>query len=398
MCSIVGQTSRLRQKLKKLNRWAVLSIQRQKIHSTNHYNQYVKLHLHLLPIVIMQSVVQRNRVFLMHLSFWCVYFSFLFYQISWFQKGDFDWPHVILVTAIQTGFAMIVSYLNYFIFLPRFLESKNIWRYLLEFLIPFALVMFIRLHLERYLIDGYSHEAKYLYKTRFIIQVIITNFFIVIFVSMLRFAIDWFEFETKQKAVENEKLSAELNFLKAQINPHFLFNTLNNLYYLAYSQSPNTTEVIDKLSQMMRYMIYDSNHDKVPLSKEIEYMQNYIRLERLRLNNEVPINFEIKGNTDKGLITPLIFITFLENAFKHGLQSSYANAWVNISIEIKDKECIYKVSNSKPSGMKLVKDDKHGIGLQNVKRRLELSYPGKFQLTSKDEIDRYSMQLNITLA
>jgi LytS/YehU family sensor histidine kinase len=214
---------------------------------------------------------------------------------------------------------------------------------------------------------------------------------------MLRFAVDWFEFEARKKAIENEKLTAELNFLKAQINPHFLFNTLNNLYYLAYTQSSNTTVVIDKLSQMMRYMIYDSNHAKVPLSKEIEYMQNYISLERLRLNNAVPINFEISGNPDEVSITPLIFITFLENAFKHGLSSNYPNAWVNISIVINGKECIYKVGNSKPPTPK-GGNGKHGIGLQNVKRRLELSYPGKYQLQSNDEADRYFIQLNITLA
>jgi two-component system sensor histidine kinase AlgZ len=348
----------------------------------------------------MKSFIQRDRVFFIHLSFWCVYFSFFFYQVSWFQKGpasNWDWAHVFKVMVIQVGFAMIVSYLNYFIFLPRFLLRKVVWIYLLEFIVPFAIIMLIRFHLERYVIDGYTHQAEYLYKTRFIVQVIATNLFIVIFVGMIRFAVDWFEFETKKKAVENEKLTAELNFLKAQINPHFLFNTLNNLYYLAYTQSANTTEVIDKLSQMMRYMIYDSNHAKVPLSKEIEYMQNYIRLERLRLNNDIPIKFEINGNPDEVLITPLILITFLENAFKHGLNTSYADAWVNISIEIKGKECIYKVSNSKPSAV-TISGHKHGIGLQNVQRRLALSYPGAFQLKSKDESDRYSMQLNITLA
>ncbi len=162
-----------------------------------------------------------------------------------------------------------------------------------------------------------------------------TNLFIVIFVAMLRFAVEWIDLEAKKKEVENERLIAELNFLKAQINPHFLFNTLNNLYYLAYSKSDNTTEVIAKLSQMMRYMIYDSNHPKVLLTKEIEYMQNYISLERLRLNDQIPIKFEITGKADDLWITPLIFITFLENAFKHGVNNSNPNAWVNISIQLK---------------------------------------------------------------
>jgi len=294
-------------------------------------------------------------------------------------------------------FALLISYLNYFVFLPRFLQHKKVWQYLMEFILPFALLMFMRIHVERYLIDGYSHQEEYLYRTRFVVQLITTNLFIVIFVGMLRFAEGWFEFEAKKKEIENEKLSAELNFLKAQINPHFLFNTLNNLYYLAYTKSENTTEVIAKLSQMMRYMIYDSNYPQVPLTKEIEYMQNYISLERLRLNNQIPIKFDVKGNPDTILITPLIFITFLENAFKHGVTNTATGAWVNISIELNGKECIYMVENSKIIKTNPVKEEKSGFGLQNVQRRLELSYPGQFQLRFEDKPDRYFVQLNISL-
>ncbi|HEY8933990.1 MAG TPA: histidine kinase, partial [Cyclobacteriaceae bacterium] len=282
-------------------------------------------------------------------------------------------------------------------FLPKFLARKNVWLYLVEFSLPFAILMFSRLHLERFIIDGYAHHEEYLYKTRFVVQVVTTNLFIVIFVGMLRFAVDWFEFDARQKTVENEKLTAELNFLKAQINPHFLFNTLNNLYYLAYTQSSNTTEVIAKLSQMMRYMIYDSNHPKVPLSKEIEYMQNYISLERLRLNNQIPINFEIEGNMDQVLIAPLIFITFLENAFKHGVTNNSPGAWVNISIKLKGTDCIYSVENSKVNMVSTVSDGKSGIGLQNVKRRLALSYPDRYTLNIENLPDQYRVQLNITL-
>lgn len=344
----------------------------------------------------MQSPLQRYRVVLLHLSFWCVYLSFFLYQIT-SRGSEVDWQRVLIVVTNQVSFALLISYLNYFIFLPRFLTHKNVWRYLMEFILPFALLMFVRIHTERYLIDGYTHQEEYLYRTRFVVQLITTNLFIVIFVGMLRFAEGWFEFEAKKKEIENEKLTAELNFLKAQINPHFLFNTLNNLYYLAYTKSENTTEVIAKLSQMMRYMIYDSNYPQVPLSKEIEYMQNYISLERLRLNNQIPINFEIKGNPENVLITPLIFITFLENAFKHGVSNNSTGSWVNISIELKNSECIYTVENSKIVKINPIKEEKSGFGLQNVQRRLELSYPGQFQIKSQDLPDRYFVELNISL-
>jgi len=345
----------------------------------------------------MQSPFQRNRVVLLHLSFWCVYASFFLYQISSRPGQDLSVGIILSRAAINVSFSMTVAYLNYFLFLPRFLAKRKASRYLLEFAGPFILIMFARIQLQRYVVDGYTHQELFFYSSIYSVQVTATTLFIVIFIALLRFAEDWFEFEARKKEIENEKLTAELNFLKAQINPHFLFNTLNNLYYLAYTKSENTTEVIAKLSQMMRYMIYDSNYPQVPLTKEIEYMMNYISLERLRLNNQIPITFDIKGSPDNILITPLIFITFLENAFKHGVNNNTAGSWVKISIELRTNECVYSVENSiivKPNPSK---EEKSGFGLQNVQRRLELSYPGQFRLESKNLPDRYQVQLNIQL-
>src|SRR5688572_25677652 len=297
----------------------------------------------------MQSLINRNRVVLLHLSFWCVYLSFFVYQIISHQRGaDIDWFIVIKVVGVQLIFALLIGYLNYFVFLPAFLKDKKLGKYLITFLLTFAVLITLRVSIGRFVVDGFTGGTGFMYTTRYVIQVVTTNLFIVIFLGMIRFAVDWFEFEARQKNVENERLTAELNFLKAQINPHFLFNTLNNLYYLAYTQSAKTTEVIAKLSQMMRYMIYDSNYPLVPLSKEIEYMENYISLERLRLNEEIPIKFSIHGgNPQDFLITPLIFITFLENAFKHGVSNNHPKAWVNISIQMQGNECVYRVENSK---------------------------------------------------
>jgi two-component system, LytTR family, sensor histidine kinase AlgZ len=345
----------------------------------------------------MQTFFNRNRVVLLHISFWLVYLSFNLYQASVFQRGrGYDWERMLTSLTIQLVFTMAIAYLNYFFTWPRFLASKNLWRYLLEFSIPFAVLLTARVHLQRYMVDGYTHKAEFFYSSFFIVQIVAVTLFIVIFVGMLRFAVDWFELEGKRKELENEKLLSELNFLKAQINPHFLFNTLNNLYYLAYTKSENTTEVIAKLSQMMRYMIYESNHAKVPLQKEIEYMESYISLERLRLNDQIPIKFEVKGNVENVWITPLIFITFLENSFKHGVSNNNPDAWVNISIELKDGLCIYRVENSKPAEA-ISTNEKSGIGLRNVQRRLELSYPGKHELTIEDSKDRYLVKLNIEI-
>jgi two-component system, LytTR family, sensor histidine kinase AlgZ len=229
------------------------------------------------------------------------------------------------------------------------------------------------------------------------VHIATSTFCIVVFVAMLRFAKDWFELQARNRAIENERLTAELNFLKAQINPHFLFNTLNNLYYLAFTQSPNTTEVIEKLSCMMRYMIYDSNHNRVLLQKEIDYMQNYISLERLRLNNQIPISFEVAGNPDCEFIAPLILSTFLENAFKHGVSNNNPQAWVKIYIRLQGKACTYTVENSKLPPQAASPLEKSGIGLLNVRRRLELSYPGQHELQVQEGADRYFVELKLNL-
>lgn len=349
----------------------------------------------------MQPFIQRKKVFLLHLSFWFVYVSFLLYQISYRQKerDQFDLEQAIWFALLNLTFSVTISYLNYFYFLPRFLRDRRIWRYLLEFVLPFAALITLRVQIQRYIVDGYTHQEWYFYSSLYIVQTTVITLFIVIFIGMLHFAVDWFEFEARQREVENQKLTAELNFLKAQINPHFLFNTLNNLYYLVFTKSDAATEVIAKLSQMMRYMIYDSNHPKVPLTREIEYMQNYIDLEKLRLNNEVPIRFEVHGNVKDVMITPLVLITFLENAFKHGVSNDKPGTWITIRIDIENGQCTYTVENSKlPTAQVKNANGKSGIGLQNVKRRLELSYPDHYLLHTENLNDRYKVQLKISLA
>ena len=304
----------------------------------------------------------------------------------------------VLADSIEFILAMAtICYINYFYVLPPFLKNKNFGQYALRFFLTFVSFIFIYIQIRRYTKDGYTYREHFFYSNEFTLRLILTSFFIVMFICLLKFIEDWFELDAQKKELENEKLTTELQFLKAQINPHFLFNTLNNLYFLAFTQSPNTPEVVAKLSQMMRYMIYESNHPKVPLSKEIEYMQNYISLEKLRLEENFPVSFEVQGNPDAARITPLILITFLENAFKHGVSNNIKSAYVNVKLILEANTCIFSVENSKiPQQAKNVKE-KSGIGLQNVKRRLALSYPSHYTLDIKDEATFYKVQLVLQL-
>jgi sensor histidine kinase YesM len=337
----------------------------------------------------------RTRVFLLHLSFWCMYFSFFMYQVSYYHfRSDGSWGGLLLNAALQTGFMCALAYINYFFFLPKVLENKQLLRYFLTYLIPFSILTLLFVVLKRYFVDGYTYQEKYFYSERFVIQLVVSSLFIVLFVSMLRFAEDWFELEAKKKELAGEKLLAELRYLKAQVNPHFLFNTLNNLYYLAYTQSPQTPEVVARLAQMMRYMIYDSNHALTPLSKEIAYMENYIQLEKLRLSDSAEIRFQVSGDPGGVQIAPLIFITFLENAFKHGIGPS--GGWIRASLSLSGGVCHYEVENSRQAALR-DPEMPSGIGLQNVRRRLELTYPGQYVLDIQEFPESYAVRLMIRL-
>lgn len=345
----------------------------------------------------MESFIRQHKNKLLHIAFWFVYASIFLYQISFSRRGETAWDRILIDLITHLIAMMGICYLNYFVFLPRLLKNRKFGRYLLSFLPVFAVLSYLVVLMKRMLLEGYM-SARFLYSDRFTVNVIVGAFSLVVFVGLLKIVEDWFQLEARKKELENASLSSELRFLKAQINPHFLFNTLNNLYYLAFTQSPNTVEVISKLSQMMRYMLYDSNHPRVPLSKEIEYMQNYISLEQLRLEKEIPIRFEVSGNTEGVTIAPLVLITFLENAFKHGISSSHKGSWIKVAIEIKEKLCHFKVANSKiPESGKTV-PEKSGIGLINVKRRLELSYPDNYQLDIQDQEEAYSVALKINLS
>ncbi len=349
----------------------------------------------------MKSYLKEHKTWLLHIAFWCVYASFFLFQISHSRGGqEVDWNRVFKDFGFHFLMTPVICYLNYFLLLPQFLKNKNFKAYAFRFLPIFTIFSYLLLKGKRWILMEnmpVEYLAHWINTPRFAAMVTLNSLFLVVFVSSLKFVESWFELEARKQEVENERLTSELRFLKAQINPHFLFNTLNNLYYLAFTNSPNTTEVIAKLSQMMRYMIYDSNHLRVPLDKEIEYIQNYISLEKLRLNDDIPIIFTINGNTSGLMIVPLVLITFMENAFKHGINSTKTDSFVNANISINDKTCVYKVDNSKIANTSKTITEKSGIGLQNVHRRLALSYPNNYELTVNDTNDYYSVTLKLNL-
>jgi LytS/YehU family sensor histidine kinase len=190
-----------------------------------------------------------------------------------------------------------------------------------------------------------------------------------------------------------EKSEAELALLRTQINPHFFFNTLNNLYALTVKNSKQAPEVILKLSDMMRYTIYEGEKESVALKDEIAYLKNYIELHKMRYHKEIDVTFEVQIEDDYKVM-PLLFVILLENAFKHGVENLSKDAYVHININTRDRDVFFEIENNfDPT---LPKEDK-GIGLKNLKRRLELVYPNKHSLSFSTIENVYKAQLTLQI-
>ncbi|MBS1974131.1 MAG: sensor histidine kinase, partial [Bacteroidetes bacterium] len=222
--------------------------------------------------------------------------------------------------------------------------------------------------------------------------------FLLVFVisTGVKVVAQWFTSEQRAKEIENEKLSTELSFLKSQINPHFLFNTLNNIYALAEAGSEKTGPAVLKLSNIMRYILTESKNDCVPLEKEIQFTSNYIEMQKMRLSNKSKVDFNITGDPSGKKVSPLLFLPFVENAFKYGV-STREESPICIHLNIGDSNLEFKVKNNKYQSSLLKPAETTGIGIGNIKRRLELLYRNKYILDLDHDNNTYCVHLNLFL-
>lgn len=343
-----------------------------------------------------RETIFKYRVLLLHITFWVLYFSYRVYDLVKYLGFE----KAAIYTGLPMAFNIAASYVHYLFILPILFRDKKWGKYFLWLIVLLASVMTLRFLAENEVLTKLTTSEEY-YKGIHLPRIISTlwdTLSFLLFTGMIRFVLDWFELENKRKQLENEKLNAELNYLKSQINPHFLFNTLHNLNSLVYAGAKNANDVIIKLSNIMRYMIYESGKERVMLSSEIDYMNDYIHLESIRLNNSFKLDFKITGLVDQVKIAPLMLITFLENAFKHGVSDQEQDCWINVNLIVDSSQVVhYQVFNKK---IKSVNPNKlkSGFGLDNVKKRLELSYPDNYVLSVIDIEDIYTIRLTLRLA
>ncbi len=298
-------------------------------------------------------------------------------------------------TVIHVFFLMVIVYFNYGYLIPRYLSQKRFLTYLVLLFTTAVVIMPIEMICLYWNIAGNDNLDAQLELLTKKSGHFIFLFLTLIVSTLLKITKEWLLQQAVQKDLENKNLQSELSFLKSQINPHFLFNTLNSLYALTLKKSDKAPELVLQLSDMMRYMLYKSNEKEVPLEQEIRYIENYLALERTRYGDKARIEFDYVGEP-VGLyrVAPLLFITFLENSFKHGLSQSIEHGFVECFIYTEDGLIDYTLQNSKTTE----RDENYfqgGIGLVNVKRRLELIYPKRYQLDIHETEDIYVVNLKI---
>jgi two-component system LytT family sensor kinase len=327
-----------------------------------------------------------------HIAFWVVVtIIFLFDRTYLIQKRGL--PNFIECAVVRISLLVGIAYLNLYYFMPKFLLRGKYFGYFVMVILSILGYIFIQSIYDLYLF-GYilGPTKRSITLSAISYNILSTTWYLILTVS-LKLSIDWYEQNRVLQKIKIEKLQAEVNYLRSQINPHFLFNVLNNLYSLTLKKSELAPDVVLKLSDMMEYMLYESNEAYVPLKKEISYLENYLELEKLRQGNHADIKLNITGTAKGHNIAPFLLLPLVENAFKYGVSKAVDNAYLHINITIEQQSVIFSIENNKLNFIEAGHNS--GIGLSNLEERLQLLYPGKHSLQINDRTDKYYVLMKI---
>ena len=325
-----------------------------------------------------------------HLAFWVLSFYVIgsYFSISSFLK---------LIDYIYAAFfhipLLILVYVNVRQLIPRFFSYPRLYLFVLLNAVNIAVAIMLHELIFELMIPVLPLE---LYIVSFIdLRILAFIFFIYVVIStLLKLSKSWFLLEQAEK----DNLSLELSALKSQVNPHFLFNTLNSIYALAMQRSEETPKIVLKLSGMLRYMLYEVSDELSPLPKEIEVMKDYLDLQKIRLDESCKISFEINGPVGEVAIPSLLFFPLIENSFKHGLKGASRNSYVNILMEVKDGILDFHISNNKGQVDATESGKYGGIGIVNVRKRLALIYGDRATLVINNETGLFTVHISIQLS
>lgn len=327
----------------------------------------------------------------LHILVWVLLFILpLFYNMG-------KWEFLLLASWIPLIYCMVLFYLNYFVLIEKILLKKQMLRYIFyNVLLIFVLVFLLELTKEPF--RSQTTKQMILGMKKWIYFRIVVSFVITIVVSLsVRMTQKWLEYEREKANVENQMLKSELTMLRFQIQPHFFFNALNNIYSLIDISADKAKETVHGLGKLMRYLLYETNSDKVSLEKEVVFIRHFIALMKIRLSDNVKIIEQYPDSSEIiGIeIAPLLFITLIENAFKHGVSASH-NSEIIINMRIENNLLIFVVQNNNyPKN----REDKggSGVGMENLRSRLQKLYPNNYDLHQQLVNNHFTTSLTLTL-
>jgi sensor histidine kinase YesM len=345
----------------------------------------------------LRTWIDRPRVkrVLMHIGFWIFWLFRTFYDIvSLYGLGIGELLFMLVYASTQIP----MMYFHLYVLVPKLLRKK---RYVIYAASTIALVFaysFVNYKLLTFIPTSVSSAGLVDYIRQLNPRYdILEGFFTLVITYSIKYAGQVVSTQNRLLQLQSDNLALELSALKSQINPHFLFNTLNNIYSLALRKSDKAPEMVLKLSEMMRYVLYECNSGPVPLEKEIQFVSNYIDLEKIRHGSHVSIKYSLTGLPEDNNIEPLLLIPIVENSFKHGINARMERAFVEIQLNVLDRNLDLEVINSIPQNNSR-RNGKGGIGLDNVRKRLELIYPGRHQLEILSSSDSYKVNLHLNLS
>ncbi len=342
--------------------------------------------------------MQTTQKILLHITVWLFIVTlFLFVGTAGFNSTDAYLIHFINMSALNVA----LFYINLNLIIPLTLNKQKFIQWFLASAVLIVSLSGLKFGETYYLntfkalniVQNGQPKLNIPNFWQFVLSTTIINGFFVFLSTVYKFTVDWFFNEKEKRELENQSLIAELAFLKSQINPHFLFNSLNNIYSLAYQKAETTPFAILKLSEILRYMLYESNDAKVALQTEIEYLQSFIDLQKLRFKTPINVDLIIDGEINQQQIMPLVLISFLENAFKHGVANDPNNP-IQIKILLNQNKLFFTIKNKKSNQNK---DQIGGIGMVNVIRRLDLTYPNHYKLNIDNSNNNYYCELYLDL-
>ncbi|WP_276372755.1 histidine kinase [Chryseolinea sp. H1M3-3] len=329
-----------------------------------------------------------------HVIFWVATVGFhMFTKINLIDAAGFD--QFALEVVIRNGLLALLIYVNLLVLIPKYAQQKKIIAYAFLLFTALGLYVFLKnahdVYLYAYVLGDESRSSLF-YSTYYNFSIAI---FYLAFSVALALSKAWYFQRELIRKMEVEKLSSELEYLKAQINPHFVFNSINTIYFQIDKQNTHARESLSAFSEMLRYQLYECNGHEIPIEKEIIYLENYVELQRIRKDENYNISFIVDDNLKGFTISPLLLIPFVENAFKHVSHYPHKNQ-VRIAIGKHQNNLKFSVLNTKEN--KTATKGHAGIGLKNAKRRLELLYKDRHQLVIDDAPDSYEVNLSLQIS